>query len=171
MPKISKISKQPRSKWDPTKSDEYVKNFTQMNLVEIENKITDLSTESFPEAVNDIILSINHIFKQSKLKTFPPKEARIKKKKPWYDTNLQKAKKNFCTARKRKPRTNCSLHGKFYKKLINSKFKAHTKRTSEKLRAAKTQDPKYFWSILNNATNQKVHCNISPEEFEKHFKI
>ena len=32
------------------------------------------------------------------------------------------------------------------------------------------QDPKYFWSILNNATNQKVSSNISPEEFEKHFK-
>ena len=87
-----------------------------MNLVEIENKITDLSTESFPESVNDIILSINHIFKQSKLKTFPPKEARIKKKKPWYDTNLKKVKKKtFVLLENEKPRTNCSLHRNFTK--------------------------------------------------------
>ena len=160
----------PRSKWDPTKLDEYVKNFKQMNLVDIENKSTNLSIESSPESLKDIIVSINKIFKETKFKTFPPKEIRLKKKKPWYDISLQRAKKNFCTARKRKPKTNCSHHGKFYKKLINSKFKTHTKKTSDKLRAAKTQDPKYFWSVLNNATNQKVNCNITPEEFEKHFK-
>ena len=163
-------SNKPYSKWDPSKTDIYVKNFKQMSLVDIENKVTKLSMEPSRQSLNDIISSINQIFKQTKLMTFPPKGLKLKKKKPWYDTTLQRAKKNFCTARKRRPKSNYSHHGKFYKKLINSKFKAHTKKTSEKLRAAKTQDPKYFWSILNNATNQKVNCNISPEEFEKHFK-
>ena len=71
----------PHSKWDPTKADIYVTNFKQMNLVDIENKVTKLSIEPSPESLNDTISSINRIFKQTKLTTFPPKKVKLKKKK------------------------------------------------------------------------------------------
>ena len=101
-----------------------------MSLVNIENKFTKISMKLPAESLHDIISSINQIFEQTKLKTFPPKKPRLNKKKPWYDSDLQRAKKNFCTTRKRRPKINSSHHGKFYKKLINSKFKTHTKKTS-----------------------------------------
>ena len=127
----------PSSKWNPAKIEDYIENFKLISLVNIEKKFTNISMESPSESLNDIISCINQIFEQTKLKTFPPKKPRLKKKKPWYDADLQRAKKNFCTARKRRPKINSKNHGKFYKKLINSKFKTHTKKISEKLGSKK----------------------------------
>ena len=163
----------PASKWDATKVNTYIENFRSANLVDIEKKLEDLSFQSSSEKINDIISDVNNIFNQTKLKTFPPKKVKIlkfKKKKPWYDTSLHRAKKNFSAARKRGNKTMSHGHGKFYKSLLNLKYKTHNKKTSESLRSTKTKDPKKFWKILNKATNQKVTCNISPDDFEKHFK-
>ena len=160
----------PISKWDPKQTNKYIENFQQLNLLYIKNKLENLSLEPSSTKINDLIFDINKIFQQTKLKTFPPKVRRFIKKKPWYDIILDKAKKNFSAARKRKNKTVTSYHGRFYKKLLNSKFKSHGKKTASKLRSSQTQDPKKFWKILNQATNQKNHCKISPEEFEQHFK-
>lgn len=159
----------PTSKWDPKKAETYIENFHQIDLSNIKNKLESLSIEPSHQKLNDLITDINDIFQKTKIKTFPPKTKKLRKKKPWYDTATDKAKKNFSAARKRKSKVT-SYHGRFYKKLLHSKFKAHNQKTANRLRSSKTMDPRAFWNMLNQATNQKTHCNISPEEFEKHFK-
>ena len=157
----------PKIKWDQSKISAFLENFDALNLKKIEEKIetNDLSQNH----LDDIVSDINQIFDDAKTKTFPVRPCKFIKKKPWYDGQLDLAKRNFSAARKRKNPENTRAHSKFYKKLLSAKFSSHTKKTAKNLRSLKTKDPKNFFKILKNS-NKSCKSKISVGEFEKHFK-
>ena len=116
-------------------------------------------------------MDLNIIFENAKVKFFPIKCFNFSKKNSWYDSALNRAKKNYSAARKRKNKQISSAHGKFYKKLLISKFKTHSEKVISNLRSIKTDDPRKYWTTLKAATKSKNECDVPPSEFEKHFRV
>ena len=110
------------------------------------------------------------MFEKAKQKTFPVKTFSFTKKNTWYDSVLNRAKKRYALIRKKKHKQLNKAHGKFYKKLLISKARAHSEKVQTELRSLKVDDPKVYWNTLKAATKAKSDCSITPEEFENHFK-
>ena len=72
--------------------------------------------------------------------------------------------------RKKKNKQLNKAHGKFYKKLLISKARAHSEKVQAELRSLKGDNPRVYWTTLKAATKAKSDCAIPPEEFENHFK-
>ena len=84
--------------------------------------------------------------------------------------DLDRAKKRYSAIRKGKNAHLKAAHGKFYKKLLVSKSKAHNEKVSNELRTLNTSNPQKYWATLKKATKSITDCPISPADFETHFK-
>ena len=122
------------------------------------------------EKISEVILDLNKVFENAKSKSFPVRCYNFSKKNVWYDNALNRAKKNYCAARKRKNKQIKAAHGKFYKKLLISKFQEHSKKVTSNLRSINSDDPRKYWTTLKAAVKSKTECAIPPFEFEEHFK-
>ena len=63
---------------------------------------------------------------------------------------------------------------KEYKKAVSKAKAIQRKKKIQKLRNAKTKNPKYYWSVLSNNNNYKTRCSSSTpnlDTFYNEFKI
>ena len=159
-----------KSKWDPTKKAIFIQNFPSAELDLVKVKLDNILISTDYEKISEVILDLNKVFENAKKKSFPVRCLSFNKKKVWYDMALNRAKKNYCAARKRKNKQIKAAHGKFYKKLLISKFKEHSEKVSSNLRAINSDDPHKYWTTLKAAVKSKTECAIPPADFEEHFK-
>ena len=167
----SKIKIVPKPKWDPAKKTAFIENFQCAELDNVKAKLEDFDNFEQSGKIEEILLDINTIFENAKVKSFPIKCLNFSKKNVWYDSALNQAKRNYSAARKRKNKQISSAHGRFYKKLLICKWKTHSEKLTSNLRSLKSDDPRKYWTTLKAATKSKTECNVSPAEFEKHFRV
>ena len=74
-------------------------------------------------------------------------------------------KKRYSAIRKGKNLHLKAAHGKFHKKLLVSKSKAHNEKVSDELRMLNTSNPQKYWATLKKATKLIIDCPISPADF------
>ena len=165
-----KIKISPKPKWDPAKKPVFVENLHCAELDLVKEKLDSVLNSQQFEKISEVILDLNTVFENAKINSFPVKCFNFPKKNAWYDNALNRAKKNYCNARKRKNKQIKQAHGKFYKKLLISKCKTHSEKVVSNLRAIKSDDPRKYWNTLKRATKTKTECHVSPSDFEMHFK-
>ena len=112
-------------KWDPKKCNIFQENLNRGKKQEINTELDALLKMEidsiYEQDISRVIEKIETIFREAKETTFTPTSLRNKtggekNKKPWYDNECNKAKKNFSAARKRKNKSEAKRHGNFYKK-------------------------------------------------------
>ena len=134
----------------------FLENFQSDELEKVKEKLENICHLNAFEKISDVILDLNNVFEDTRLKSFPVKQFKFNKKKRWYDLDLDRAKKRYSAIRKGKNAHLKAAHGKFYKKLLVSKSKAHNEKVSNELRTLNTSNPQKYWATLKKG-NQINH--------------
>ena len=130
--------------WDPNKKPEFINNLNLNTITEIDSLLDTLYTN--PDLDNDIMHvtnKINNLLITSHEKTFKKTLVNkvIIKKKPWYDPELNTAKKNYKNAREKNNVINKQRQASNYKSLLYKKKQNYIKELSNKLKKTKVQRP------------------------------
>ena len=157
--------------WEPTKKQEFVDNLDINVIRQIEQNLNSNETTINNEnTITKVVDMINNVFNKAKEKTFRKTTSKpFIKKKPWYDRELNNAKKRFKNARNSKNKQRINNEGKNYKSILRNKKANYTRNLANKLRNLKSKDSANYWKLLKGA--HKKECNnISLDQFELFFK-
>ena len=136
----------------------------------IKNVIIDAATGS------GMVKSISNIGKNKMCSAHRTNHYDSKRTADWFDENCKKTRHEFAIARRRCKDNICENNikqvkfaGKQYKLAISRSKAIHHKTFLDKLKSIEFDDPKSFWSMLNNPLKHKKWNDIGIEDFFHHF--
>ena len=166
--KTNKIVK--KCRWDSKYSENYLKNLDRTKIENIQNSLDNISTlNTKKEDISEIINQLSEIFTTAKEKTFNKNGKKLIPKKKWYDSQIEKAKKDFKKARTSKIKQNVQTSGRLYKNLLKTKEKTHISKIAASIRRSRKKDPAYYWYLLKGPKKSDA-IKVSLDDFEEFFK-
>lgn len=178
---INQEYKKPR--WCKEKAEEFVTEIDEFKLC-ILNEMLDTIQCDTDNVDKDIINLINeefsNVFTDCAEKCFSEGKNDCKKKtfkKIWYGPECQRARSRYHAAKKyhsvrktNESRCNMINKSKIYKRTLNKYIAKHKKTVAKRLRNLRSNDPKKYWSIINQSKCKSL--NQKPElcKFFEYFK-
>lgn len=176
-----------KTNWDCNRIDDYLANFSETNIQNLQNKLDSLNLNNLNQEDLDSVCSDlkNILLDPAKLigmtKTYK-KSNKTKKKevqnKPWFSNECKNKRVEYIRIKNRLKKINTDeakrelkCESKSYKKHIKQIKKTYFKDLHNNIRSLKSKKPKEYWNMINNACDRpKIVGNIALNTFMQHFK-
>ena len=172
--------------WSQANRQPFIENINLTKVQAIISLLDNCNEDSQDIDINEIVLSINHIWQDSAGKIFNKRRAilsseNISIRKPvynkWFNETCKTSHilylRNKDAFRRNKSyvnKTSLIRSSKIYKKSISAaKLKAR-RQFEHDLRTLKSTDPRKYWKMLNNKSLKRNTIQVSMHEMVDHFK-
>ena len=157
-----------------------------LNSDDVKNQLNAIDEKTFnsPSGVDKAICNLSQVIIQAaniSLKRKSSAKKKRKQNKKWFDINLVKLRKSLDEKAKKfaKNPNDAHLRGNFfrcrkhYSKLCKVKHRKYKADMINKLDNLHENDPKTYWSILNDLKddNSKSDSIFAPDEMMEHFSV
>ncbi len=171
-----KMLKTHRSMWSDDKKQHFVANikpeWEQGLITDIDN--SDYSIDAICDKLKNVFLeAANATLGQEKEIVINTK---TKKHKPWFNNEVKEMRQTYNRARRQNKmqknensKNNLKKVSKSYKKLVNKEKAKFKKAQIQKLKYAKSKNPKFYWSVINKRSRSQMNLP-SIMEFYSSFK-
>ena len=168
--------------WDETKCDFFQENLSPEKLLEIKTKLDQMNESNLNvSAVNDIVVQIENLFKETAKSSFGvknkcKKSKNYKQNKVWFNKECHTARNEYHLTRKlynkhktKRCKEMLKTVSKKYKTTLSQSMKRFKNERVKKLKNLKSSNPKDFWKIINSA-EEKDKCNAPIKDIFDYFK-